>query len=507
MKKVLCLLLAVLMVLSMFLVSCTKTEETETAGGQGGSENDTTASADTGNKSGEYTAEVKKLNRDFTIIRREVSGSWHLSINEIYAESVNGDKLNDAVFARNSKLQEKFGITVKEIPDAAPETTYREAMIAGEYVGDLIAHRLSSMRKLANANLLVDWASLENVDLTKDWWNHNITDSVTIAGKSFFVTGDALTLDDRGTWVLYFNKDLVNNAGLESPYKLVDSGEWTSAKMYEYMQKTAVDNNADGKYEYATDIIGYGGEKFNNWVHVAACNVTVSSRDAEGNIVIPDQPKTELLDAWAAVKSVMTSNLRYTSSGSAQFRNNTITFCGCNLAVVVKFPDSALNFGIIPFPKMNAEQKGYYTTPSHGQLGVLCIPTTVEADPAKDWTANGFISAAEQIAYMTEAFAYLSVDTVTPAFYDQVLKKQTVTDPESARNLEMILDTDFIILDPVCLFDFGDLGYQLFYDGTGAASSMADDLLWETFVSNYSSRVSAAREALKEYETITSVTA
>jgi len=36
---------------------------------------------------------------------------------------------------------------------------------------------------------------------------------------------------------------------------------------------------------------------------------------------------------------------------------------------------------------------------------------------------------------------------------------------------------------------------------------MADELNWDNFVANYNSRVTAAREVLKEYETITSAVA
>jgi len=501
MKKLLCAFLAVLMVVSLFLVSCTKEEEKTTQGG--GEQQSQTTAEDTSDK---FTAEVKKLNRTFTIIRRN-SSSAHLTMNEIWAEAVSGDKVNDAVFSRNSQLQERFGITVQEIPDGNPATTYREALIAGEYVGDLIAYTLNGTRPLANSNLLVDWSSLENIDLGKIWWNHNLTEKVTISGKSFFITGDALTLDDRATWILYYNIDLVNNAGLESIYTLVDNGTWTTDKMYEYMQKASIDSNGDGVFTYGTDTIGYSGERFNNWVHVAAGNVTVSSRSADGAIVIPEQPKQELLDAWSKVRPVMTSPLRYVASASGAFRKGTIVFYGCNLGTLLNFPNATMNFGIIPYPKHSVEQEGYYTSASHAQLGILAIPTTVEADPAKDWTANGFASAAEQVAYMTEAYAYLSMNTLTPAFYDQVLMKQSVQDPQSAKNLQMTLDTDYIVLDPVVLFNFGKLGHSLFYDGNPSASVMADELAWDNFVANYSSRVAAAKEALLEYETITSTPA
>jgi len=66
----------------------------------------------------------------------------------------------------------------------------------------------------------------------------------------------------------------------------------------------------------------------------------------------------------------------------------------------------------------------------------------------------------------------------------------------------MALDTDHIILDPVALFDFGDIGYQLFYD-MSPASGMANEVDYDTFVSKYTSRVDAARQALLDYITIT----
>jgi len=499
MKRFLCILLSTVMVLSLALVGCGPQEEPKTEGGNA------TASTGTENGNEKYDAQVKKLDRDFTIIRRD-SPTFYLTINEIWAEKINGDKVNDAVFSRNAILFERYGITVTEIPDSKPHTTYREAMIAGEYVGDVITHRVSDLRKLANANLLIDWNTLENIDLNKTWWNQTLTEKVTIADKSFFITGDALTLDDRAAWIMYYNIDLVKNAGLESPYKLVDEGNWTTDKLYEYMTRCAQDANGDGVYTWGEDVFGYQGEKFNNWVHTAACNVTVSDWDTDSNIVIHDQPKTELLDAWAAIKPVMTSPIRYISSEPTHFQNGRSVFYACCLGTILTFPDASLNFGIIPMPKRNAEQQGYYTAPSHAQLGVFVMPTTVEADPAKDWTKNGFSSAAEQVAYMIEAFAYHSMNTVTPAFYDQILMKQAVKDAESAKNLAMILDTDKIILDPVVLFDFGKLGYNLFYSAS-TNTGVADDLSWETFVSNYSSRVTAAKEALKEYETITSATA
>jgi len=500
MKKALCFILALMMVTSMILVSCGKENQTTTQGG-GNAVLPTTEE----DKSGVYDAEIKKLNREFTFIVRNMSNNKHLDTHEIYAEAITGDKINDAVFSRNSKLELDYGVTVKEVRDDAPHTNFREALIAGEYIGDFLFTGIVSMKTLGAANLLVDYNTLSNFDSGKVWWNQQAQKALTVNGKCFYLTGDAATLDDRATWIMLFNKDIVQNAGLESPYSLVEAGTWTIDKMYEYMQQTSVDGNGDGVYKYNTvgEIVGYCGEKFNNWAHVAAGKITISNMAEDGTITIPEQPKQELLDAWSKLRNVLTSPMRYMSGGSTAFKKNLVTFSGLNAAVVLLWAEAEVNFGVLPFPKVWAEQDGYYTAPSQSQFGVFSIPNTVAADKKNDWAANGFTTAAEQCVYFLEAFSYQSMLTVTPAFFDQVISKQSMKDSESIKMLNMALDPNHIILDPLALFDWGDLGYQMFYDAGAAANTNANDLKHDTLVSIYSSRFDAAKQALAEYIAIT----
>ena len=56
-------------------------------------------------------------------------------------------------------------------------------------------------------------------------------------------------------YVLAFNMDLINGAGLENPQDLYDRGEWTWDKWQEYLKVLTRDTNGDGK----TDIYGYSG--------------------------------------------------------------------------------------------------------------------------------------------------------------------------------------------------------------------------------------------------------
>ena len=56
-------------------------------------------------------------------------------------------------------------------------------------------------------------------------------------------------------YVLAFNMDLINAAGLENPQDLYDRGEWTWDKWREYLKVLTQDINGDGK----TDIYGFSG--------------------------------------------------------------------------------------------------------------------------------------------------------------------------------------------------------------------------------------------------------
>jgi hypothetical protein len=247
------------------------------------------------------------------------------------------------------------------------------------------------------------------------------------------------------------------------------------------------------------------GGRFSNWSFAAAANVSVSEIAADGTITIPDSPKREVLDAVAILKPLLTHPSRWIADTATDFKNGTVAFNSINLATVVNFPDAALDFGIVPFPKVFENQTEYYNTVSYAQLGCFSLPRTVEKDARNDWTANGFDSAYEQVAYILEAFAYLSVDTVQTAFYDQVLRKQTVQDPDSLANLEICLDSNNWIIDPVCIFNFGKLGYSWFYELT-PSSVWGTDLQYDGFATYYAEHLDSAKTALEEYLLIQELT-
>lgn len=489
-KRILSLILAVIMLCSVFLVSCAKDGD-KTGGSAGG-----VVEGETEDTSKVYDAEVKNLNgHEFRFVVRNTTAS-HLSVNEVYAEAPNGDKVNDAVFARNSQLQEKYNCTIVEDRQSNPASAVREPLIAGEYVADLLLHTAMGLRTLAAANLVADLSVLDNIDLEKAWWDPNGMTGMNVGGKIFFVNGDGCTLDDRAAWILFFNKDWVEEYKPDlNLYKEVEEGRWTIDLMYEIMANTAKDLDGDGALVARKDRFGYIGERFNNWVHVNGCGETLSRISSSGEYEIPAQPKAELLNIWEKLRPLLTSPTRLVDDAGSVFRAGLSTFFSCNTGTILNAASSTISLGVLPLPKLNAEQEKYYNGVSYAQLGCFAIPTTT--DNCEDWETNGFTSGREQAAYFLEAFCYYSMLTLTPAFYDQVILKQSIRDVESAKMVEYAMENK--VYDPVVGYNFGKM-LTLFYEvGSPNNEAPGSDAAYDTFVSTYESRYTAARKALQDY--------
>ena len=263
------------------------------------------------------------------------------------------------------------------------------------------------------------------------------------------------------------------------------------------------DLDGNGVMEIGKDRFGYIGEDTNNWYHLAACNVHLSKMSSSGAIEIPPTVNKDVINAWAALKPLLTSPLREVSDEGPRFRQGLATFFSCNLGAVANMAKSTTNFGLLPMPKLNEEQEEYWTSVSGGWCYVYAIPNVTEN--AMDYEANGFASGQEQAAYFLEAFGYYSKNTLDVAYYEQVLKLQAVRDEDSIEMLELGLKNK--LYDPVVIFDFGKIGTSLFREvgsnggriaGQGAAVP-GSDVNYDTLVSTYQSRVEAARKALNSY--------
>lgn len=105
------------------------------------------------------------------------------------------------------------------------------------------------------------------------------------------------------------------------------------------------------------------------------------------------------------------------------FGQDQALFCGALGSAIKKFRAYDVVFGLVPQPKYDVEQDGYYSRCSSSAYGV-CIPANVD-DP-------------EYSAYMLDLMAVGGKNYLTKAYYEATLKGKDMNTADDERMLDII---------------------------------------------------------------------
>lgn len=165
---------------------------------------------------------------------------------EIDAESITGDLVNDAVYQRNSVLEEKYNIVIEQDLQNDPHTLLKRLITAGDDVYDLAFIGLKYAGSMSTEGNFYDLNSLDYLDFDKPWWSQEINNSISINNQLFYTTSDYNLMDKNRTYILIFNKDMLEAHNLDNLYDYVYDGSWTLDKMNSLNSVVSYDLDGDG---------------------------------------------------------------------------------------------------------------------------------------------------------------------------------------------------------------------------------------------------------------------
>lgn len=122
------------------------------------------------------------------------------------------------------------------------------------------------------------------------------------------------------------------------------------------------------------------------------------------------------------------------------FSEGRVLFNVAGLVRVTVFRSMETDFGILPMPKLDKDQKEYNSIVSLSNANSISIPTTADA---------------ERSGAVIEALSAESYYTLTPAYYDTVLKTKAARDEVSSDMLDIIFANR--IFDVATMYDWGGI--------------------------------------------------
>ena len=375
--------------------------------------------------------------RTFTVATDDYMESDYVS------EGETGDIVNDAIYRRNSAIEDRFGVKIEVVSDNYEKMKSRinQMVQAGDDGFDLAAQHACTAGTLAVNGVLMNWYDVPYADLKKPWWSQIANRELSYKNKVIYLAaGDYALSITSDMYAFFFDKVAIEDYGMTADdlYAIVRDGKWTIDKVAEVTKNIYKDLNGNNERD-KDDYYGFASSTrspLNTFMW--SCDNPIMKSDSDG---VPQlvyyQDKTP-----SVVEKVM--GLLFDSTGSYTDKKdydlnrdmfmtgNAMMVPGTFSGAMTYFRDNKNPFGVIPYPKYDEAQTDYYTM-SDGSHALLAVPASI-SDP-------------EFTGIITEALCAESWKNVIPKFYETALKVKLADDNDTSEMIDLIKNG--------CVFDYG----------------------------------------------------
>lgn len=346
------------------------------------------------------------------------------------------DKITEAVYKRDRAVEKRLDVklsvrTYETYPDAYNALKLSLDSKSDDF--DMGFLRTDNAFMLAGDSLLCDLNGYGCIDLSDPWWDQKVNEKHTIAGKQFMAVGSASVNDLLRTHMILFNSNLFDDKNLEYPYASVQAGTWTIDRLGEYARTLNSDANGDGNMRMEDDVFGFSSFSWTSaYTLWYGCGGNVIGVDGEGYPVVELDDENIVKIYEKLYGALIASGSNYVSDGTkygdlySSFTEGRVFLteaCMMHLTHWQSFSDMKDDYGIIPSPKLDENQKDYI---SYAEIvePAICVPMTA--------TNEDMISA------VAVSLAYEGYYTITPAVYETSLKGRFARDEQSKTMLDII---------------------------------------------------------------------
>ena len=366
---------------------------------------------------------------------------------DMYAETENGSRVNDAVYhtrqAVEERLNVKFEYYRKQVDydhRSEIDNEIMRSVMAADGTYDIYVGR-NLIQLMLQDDFLMDLSDNKYLNFSKPWWNQSQLDMMP-GDQVYVASGDGTLSIIKHTYCTFFNGTQLKKYGInDDMYELVDSGKWTVDKLAEYAKMGYADVNGNTEVDYGDEFgltfgdqnkyigmqFGAGGECIvkgkDSYELVCGTEQMVNIFNKFYNLVHNTEgvllPGVNNADNTLAV---MAFGGNYADKSFIENRAMfTFSLVGDAAAILA---EADFEYGLLPYPKYDEAQENYVSTPQRNAFFAL-LPY---CDPD--------LSGAVLEAWSSEAYR-----TIQPEYFETTLKARYSADDKMAAVFDLLRAT------------------------------------------------------------------
>lgn len=376
---------------------------------------------------------------DFNILN--VEDQWYMHCVMTRAE-MTGEQLDDAVYQRNSTVEDKLGVTFKETLTknlSAAISTAKSAILAGDDVYNITNQNIASSTAMITDGCFHNLADIDSLSLDRRWWYSSYNDQVTLNGALYGAMGGLNMMVHDAIYLLAFNGDMLKSLGLNAPYDLVREGKWTFDEFHKYIAAGAMLNGAaSAAWDLnARTVYGYVGSSDVMYPFFTSSGEQLVTN--ENGVLKLNGGSERWFNIVDKLSAILTTEdaVFYAGNNTKDadpdlggyvyiFKNQRALFGYSQVCKFQLYRDLEFDYGIVPFPKYD-EQYDEYTSTCTPSTSSVFIPIT-NADP-------------EKTGLVMDALSFESEKSVIPIFREVTLETKGLRDDDSIEMLGVIMES------------------------------------------------------------------
>ena len=342
-------------------------------------------------------------------------------------EEQTGESVDDAIFNRNRKVEEKLNMTIEVIYPTSKDCQkdFVKIMSAGEDAYDAIFNKSLEISANMASGYLYNLYELDDIDLDQPWWYPTFNQNMILEGNKLYQAATpAHLMSFDMTVACYFNKNILDKYNIDMPYDTVRSGSWTYDEMLNLM-KQCINLNGDETFDEEGNST-FGVSTFGGWLGILSGNadgLVKTTDDGAPYFAGASEKFYNLIDKMSNVFGGDGHHCGNAETYDELFYEGRALFSLISIGNASVFRDMDNEYGILPAPKYSKEED--YKSPMGISLllGIPSISTT-----------------AEKTAAAFNALSYYSYNEVFPVYYESLCYKG-LRDDDSIDMLGIISDS------------------------------------------------------------------
>jgi ABC-type glycerol-3-phosphate transport system substrate-binding protein len=477
MKKALCILLALLMLLPALAACSESKENTDTPANTPSDASDQT-SADVPGSEGEEETESPTAHWD-AVAKPDLGGMDIIATTNYFDsnfynvldwDEISGDNLKDAMYNRNRAVEAALGCKFTVIY-ADGSSTIEKSVRSGSGDVDFAYNLISEGGGLIQRGVLAPFDSLENIDMTQPYWDQGAQNYLRILGKMYFGFVDFGFDHYDSLAVLFYNGKLVTDYQLDDPQQLVLEDAWTIDKMAAQLDAVLTDVNGDGKYTLKDDILGLTGREY--WFQPflnRSGEYLVTWDEGEENFVLHmmDDRFVRVSEAISTIYGQQNpaSDFSDYDKGRIAFSDGRSLFYSRLLGDFRQLREVEDDYGVVCFPRYSEEvgDSSYFVK----NPTTLYLPTVVcdtNGDGEQDYP---------EIGLFLEAMGAYTFDETLNVYLENTVIGKGMRDEQSANMVRLMMkNRSFDLCEAFGLHDVMDIYHGCVVKNEGLSSGEA----------------------------------